>query len=394
MKITFNRSSNAPAYQQIADSVRRQVALRQVKHGERLPTIRNLAQELKLDPGTVARAYQELERDGTVTARGRSGSFITETQHRGRSARDRLATAVDRAILEGLGLGFTAEDIETAFATRLASWREQRQPVKRQPAPARTDLLRFSGSHDLAVELLVTRMKSLYPGVRLETSFVGSLAGLVALECGEADIAGAHLLDEESGQFNIPFIRRLMPGETVAVMNMVQRIQGLMVAPGNPKQIISLADLKRPEISFVNRQKGSGTRIYLDSQILRLGINPSQIRGFEREETTHVGVAMAVAESKADAGIGTQSAAASAGLDFIPLMKERYDLICLKDSFDRSPLAWLAVTVRSRDFKAMLNSMPGYDTGDTGEVRFVEPVPLPPSLKGRRNSYYEGQGLS
>jgi len=373
MEITLNRTSKAPAYQQIADSVRRQAALGQVKPGERLPTIRDLAQQLSLDPGTVARSYQELERDGIIVARRRSGSFIAETRERGRSSREHLATAVDRAILEGLGLGFAAEDIETAFAMRLASWRERRRPVKRQPAPARADLLRFSGSHDLAIELLVTHMKSLYPSVHLNASFVGSLAGLVALECGEADIAGAHLLDEESGQFNIPFIRRLMPSETVAVMNLVQRVQGLMTAPGNPKQIINLADLKRPDVAFINRQKGSGTRIYLDSHLLQLGISPSQIKGFEREETTHVGVATVVAEGKADAGIGTQSAAASDGLDFIPLMKERYDLMCLKDNFDRSPLAWLAVTVRSRDFKAMLNSMPGYDTSDTGEVRFVGP---------------------
>jgi len=390
MDITLNRAGKTPAYRQIADSVREQVALGRLKPGERLPAIRELAQRLGLDPGTVARAYQELERDGAITARGRSGSFIAETRP-GRSERDHLTAAIDRAILDGLGLGFSPEEIASAFATRLAGWRERRQPPKRQPVPVRTDLLRFSGSHDLAVELLVTHMKSLYPGVRLDTSFVGSLGGLVALECGEADIAGAHLLDEESGQFNIPFIRRLMPSETVAVVNLVQRIQGLMVAPDNPKQIISLADLKRPDVSFVNRQKGSGTRIYLDSQLLRLGISPDQIRGFECEETTHVGVAAAVAEGKADCGMGTQSAAAGAGLDFIPLMKERYDLICLKDHFDRSPLAWLTVTVRSRDFKVMLNSMPGYDTSDTGEVRFVGPIPsLPP--EGKRASYYGGQG--
>lgn len=375
MKIAVNRTINTPPSRQIADSIRRQIALGQVRAGERLPTIRGMAQQLGLDPGTVARAFQELERDGTIVTRGRSGSFITDTRNRGRPARDRLATAFDRAILEGLWLGFTTGDIEAAFAMRLAGWRERRQPVKRQKSPVTTDRLRFSGSHDLAIELMVTHMKSLYPGVRLETSFVGSLAGLVALECGEADIAGAHLLDEESGQFNIPFIRRLMPGETVAVINLVQRVQGLMTAPGNPKQIISLTDLKRPDITFINRQKGSGTRIYLDSQFLRLGINPDQIRGFKREETTHVGVAAAVAGGRADAGIGSQSAAAGSGLDFIPLMKERYDLICLKDSFDRSPLAGLAVTVRGRDFKAMLNSMPGYDTGETGEVRFVEPTP-------------------
>ncbi len=390
MDITLNRAGKAPAYQQIADFVRKQVALGQLRPGERLPAIRELAQRLGLDPGTVARAYQELERDGAIIARGRSGSFIAEARRLGRSERGHLTAAVDRAILDGLGLGFTHEEIASAFATRLAGWRERRQLAKRQPVPVRTDLLRFSGSHDLAVELLVTHMKSLYPGVRINTSFVGSLGGLVALECGEADIAGAHLLDEESGQFNIPFIRRLMPSETVAVMNLVQRIQGLMVAPDNPKQIISLADLKRPDVSFVNRQKGSGTRIYLDSQLLRLGISPDQIRGFEREETTHVGVAAAVAEGKADSGMGTQSAAASAGLDFIPLMKERYDLICLKEHFDRSPLAWLAVTVRSRDFKAMLNSMPGYDTSDTGEVRFVGPVPSL-SSEGEGASLYEGE---
>jgi putative molybdopterin biosynthesis protein len=352
-------------------------ALGKLTPGERLPSIRELAEELELDAGTVARAYRELEAEGVIVSRRGSGSFIAEPTVRKRATparRSKLETAVDRAILEGLGMGFSPPDIASAFTARLSEWRERREPSTLKPTESTpAGMVRFSGSHDLAVELLANQLKIAFPDIAVSTSFVGSLAGLVALECGGADIAGAHLYENESGQFNIPFVRKLLPNEAIAIMNLVQRVQGLMVRQGNPKHIISLSDLANPDITYVNRQKGSGTRIYLDSQLLKLGLNPASITGYGREETTHVGVASAIANGQADAGLGAQSAAAAAGLDFIPLIKERYDLIAHKERFDRSPLAWLAVTVRSRAFKEMLGATPGYDTSDTGEVRFVGP---------------------
>ena len=227
------------------------------------------------------------------------------------------------------------------------------------------------GSHDFAVELLVNHIGTLFPNLRFTTSFVGSMAGLVALECREANIAGAHLMDEETGEFNVPFVKRVLPNESVVLMNLVQRIQGLIVASDNPKHILGIEDLGRPDITFVNRQNGSGTRILLDSRLKRLGIAPADIKGYKREEKTHMAVASLIAEGRADVGLGTQSAASIAGLDFIPLVKERYDLIGLEEDFSRPPLDKLQEVVRSEAFRSMLRSIPGYDVSATGNVTMV-----------------------
>ena len=386
MTFKADLESGKSVYLQLADDIRRQVALRQLPRGARLPTIRSLARELGLDPGTVGRAYRELERDGVIVSRRGAGSFVSATPGEAPTAEERqkrLGLVVNRAILEALGLGFAAEDIETAFTLHLANWREQgtQSGKARRATPGQRKQIRFAGSHDLAVELLATHMGTLYPDVNLVTTFVGSLAGLVALEGRQADIAGAHLLDEESGQFNIPFVKRLMPNETVVLMNLVQRIQGLMLARKNPKQILGLKDLVRPDIAFVNRQRGSGTRILLDSQLLHLGIGSGKIRGYEQEEKTHTAVASLIAQGRADVGLGAQSAANALGLDFIPLMKERYDLVALKEVFERPPLRKLQEVVRSDSFRHMLSSIPGYDVTDTGKAKTVSPG----SMKGEQS---------
>jgi molybdate-binding protein/DNA-binding transcriptional regulator YhcF (GntR family) len=367
------------AYRQIADYVRTQVALGKLKPDERLPAIRELSRELKLDPGTVARAYRELEQEGTIVTRHGKGSFIAAAV-KGKSVTEprqrRLSVVVEKAILESLGLGFSVEDIETAFTLHLAGWRERRSPAdstkRHLPAiPRRT--IRFAGSHDLAVELLAVHLGTLNPGVHLTTSFVGSLAGLMALERNEADIAGAHLFDEETAEYNVSYVKKLMPNETVILLNLVQRIQGLMVKSGNPKHILSIRDLTRPDITFVNRQKGSGTRILLDAQLRHQGISQAKVKGYNREEITHSAVAGAVARDTADVGLGAQSSASAVGLDFIPLVKERYDLIMLKDIMESAPFNLIPEVVRSEAFLAMLGSMPGYDISETGRIITVHP---------------------
>lgn len=366
-------------YLQIADHFRRLVAVGRLRPGDRLPAIRELAQKLDLDPGTVARAYQELEREGVITGRRGGGSFVstvpiekylTEQQWK------RLGSLMERAILEALGLGFSTEEIGTAFTLRLAEWRERRiqsaPAMQAVTAPQANDIY-FFGSHDLAVELLASYLTTLYPDIRFSTSFVGSLAGLMALEYREADIAGAHLMDNESGEFNIPFIKRLMPNEVVVVINLVQRVQGLMLAPGNPKHITGIGDLKSPEITFVNRQKGSGTRILLDTQLLSLGIAANDVRGYEKEQKTHVAIATTVAQGEADAGLGAESAAIAAGLDFIPLTKERYDLVILQETLKRPQLKRVVEVVRDESFQKMLRSLSGYDLSETGTMVTVNP---------------------
>ncbi len=233
--------------------------------------------------------------------------------------------------------------------------------------------VRFLGSHDLAIELLASHVNTLHPEIHFRTSFVGSLAGLMALECRDADIAGSHLMDSESGEFNIPFIERLMPIETTVVINLVQRTQGLILAPGNPKNITGIPDLRRKDTVFVNRQKGSGTRMFLDSQLLILGITPTEIKGYEREEKSHVAVANLVAQGLADVGLGAQSAANAVSLDFIPLLKERFDLITFQQTFEEPDMQKVLEVVRSRDFQKMLGSMPGYDLSQTGSLFIVKP---------------------
>jgi putative molybdopterin biosynthesis protein len=195
----------------------------------------------------------------------------------------------------------------------------------------------------------------------------------MALEQGEADIAGAHLLDNESGEFNIPFIKRLMPNETVTLMNLMQRVQGLMLATRNPKHITGIKDLTRTDVTFVNRQKGSGTRMWLDSHLLSLGIAANNVRGYEREEKTHVAVSNIIAQGEADVGLGAQSSASVAGLDFIPLFKESYDLITLQGNFEQPRIQRIKEVVSSKSFQQMLNSMPGYDLSQTGNTITVKP---------------------
>ncbi|MBI4332937.1 MAG: GntR family transcriptional regulator [Chloroflexi bacterium] len=368
------------AYLQIANHVRILIATGKLRPGARLPAIREAARNLGIDPGTVARAYRVLANDGAISGRPGHGSFVSGGSGRKDIAerqQNRLEAAIERAVLEGLALGFTIEDIETSFTLRLAGWRERRgRPRSERPAaPHSMKEVRFRGSHDLAIELLGNHLSTLHPSLHLAAAFVGSLAGLVALECGQADIAGAHLFDQETGEFNIPFVRRLMPGERVILLNLMERVQGLMVARSNPKHIVGLEDLVRPDVTIVNRQKGSGTRILLDSRLLKMGIAGSRVKGYAREEKTHMAVASLVSQGKADAGMGAQSAANLAGLDFIPLLKERYDLIALETSFARPPLERIPEIVRSDGFRNMLRSLPGYDISGTGQMITVAPHP-------------------
>jgi molybdate-binding protein/DNA-binding transcriptional regulator YhcF (GntR family) len=365
------------AYNQIADYVRTQVALGNLKPDERLPAIRELSRELTLDPGTVARAYRELEKEGTIVTRYGKGSFIasaTKDKNINELRQKRLGVVVEKAILEALGLGFAVEDIETAFTLHMTGWRERRSPSdskKNQLYVRNNKSLRFVGSHDIAVELLAVHLSTFTPGVHLTTSFVGSLAGLIALERNEADIAGAHLFDEETGEYNIPHIKKLMPNETVVLINLVQRIQGLMVKPGNPKHILGIRDLIRPDITFVNRQKGSGTRILLDAQLRHQGISTAKVKEYGREETTHSAIASTIAEGDADVGLGAQSAASTAGLDFIPLVKERYDLVILQEKLSNPSVQKLVEAIRQESYQEMLRSIPGYDLTDTGVMTTV-----------------------
>jgi putative molybdopterin biosynthesis protein len=222
------------------------------------------------------------------------------------------------------------------------------------------------GSHDLTLDLLAQFLAS--RGVRLSSANAGSLGGLLALRRGEAHMAGAHLLEPATGEYNLPYVRQYLPQTPVIVLGFVDREQGLMVAPGNPKAIRSFADLVRPDLVFVNRQRGAGTRVLLDYHLKQGGILAERIRGYEREEYTHLAVAAQVASGAADCGLGIRAAALALGLDFIPVAREHYDLIIPVDQWDSPKLLSLRAVLAGSEFRAEVMRLPGYDVSRMGTL--------------------------
>jgi putative molybdopterin biosynthesis protein len=202
----------------------------------------------------------------------------------------------------------------------------------------------------------------------LASSNVGSLGGLLALQRGEAHLAGSHLLDAATGEYNLPFIRRYIKERAVVVVNLVHRIQGFIVPPGNPKTITTLADLTRQGITFVNRQRGSGTRVLLDYLLTQQVLTPEHIAGYEREEFTHMAVAVAIASGLADVGLGVRSAAHALDLDFIAIGEEQYDLLFLRSFFESNGGANLMDVIGSAGFRQAVETLGGYDASRSGEI--------------------------
>lgn len=224
------------------------------------------------------------------------------------------------------------------------------------------------GSHDLALDLLASHLRRFNPDARLVSANVGSLGGLLALKRGDAHIAGAHLLDEATGAYNRSFVARLLPGDDILLINLVYRDQGLIVARGNPLGLHDLIDLARPDVRFVNRQKGAGTRVLLDYHLKQRGIGSAQITGYEREEFTHMAVAAAVLSGSASVGLGIRAAAQALGLEFIPLFKERYDLVVPRRHWEGPLLAPLRQALTSSAYQQAVAALGGYDVGEMGTL--------------------------
>jgi molybdopterin molybdotransferase/putative molybdopterin biosynthesis protein len=222
------------------------------------------------------------------------------------------------------------------------------------------------GSHDLALDLLASHLRRFTPDARLVSANAGSLGGLLALKRGDAHLAGTHLLDEATGEYNRPFLARLLPDMDVLLIHLAGREQGLIVAPGNPQRIGDLDDLARPGVRFVNRQKGAGTRVLLDYHLKQRGISAERIVGYEREEYTHMAVAAAVLSGSASVGLGILAAARALELDFIPLFKERYDLAIPRRHWDSPLLTPLRQALSSAEYRQAVEGMGGYDLARMG----------------------------
>ncbi len=224
------------------------------------------------------------------------------------------------------------------------------------------------GSHDPLLDEVGNLLHMADPGLYMSSSHVGSMGGIMAVRRGEAHAAGCHLLDTETGRYNVSFLRKYFPRGGVKLVRCVGRNQGLMVAAGNPLGIRAFADIARPGLRYVNRQKGSGTRILADYLCRENGLDPESIYGYEREELTHTSVAAQIAGGSADAGMGIYSAAKLYGLDFLPICVEEYDLLIPDDAYDTPLVRRLLKVLKSDAFRTKLMDMGGYTLDRPGEI--------------------------
>lgn len=222
------------------------------------------------------------------------------------------------------------------------------------------------GSHDLTLDVLAQHLAG--RGRRLVSANVGSQGGLIALRREEAHLAGSHLLDPQTGEYNLSALKQYLPDLRVRLVKWVGREQGLIVARGNPKKITSLEDLARHDVCYINRQRGAGTRVLLDYHLQQLGIIPENVRGYDQEEYTHLSVAAAIASGRGDCGLGVTAAAQALELDFIPLFHERYDLVIPCQFLESDLLTPIFDLATDSKFHKAIQSLPGYDTREMGKI--------------------------
>lgn len=357
-------------YHQITEAIRKQIMLGELKPGDRLPPVREMMVRWNCTIGTVQRAYQELAAQGLVTSRAGQGTHVVNRPPPQEDTPMRRLNLVHRAedfLLEVLTAGYEAGEIEDAVRQALDRWRAVAQQV---PVPT-ADLLRFFGSHDPAVAWLATHFAEIAPGYTLQLNFTGSLGGLIALAEGKADLAGCHLWDQETDTYNAPFVRRVLPGRRVALVTLSHRRLGLILPAGNPSNVHGMSDLQRPELRFVNRQAGSGTRVWLDAVLHQQKITAGEIRGYQDEKLTHTEVARLVAEGQADVGIGLEASALAYNLGFVLLTRERYDLAILEEGFFSPAVQRLVGWLQGKEAQALFARLGGYEGGAAGAVEWV-----------------------
>lgn len=230
----------------------------------------------------------------------------------------------------------------------------------------------FMGSHDLAFERLSSAFESHKAGSKLLTLPIGSVDGLIALRQGAAHLSGCHLFDPDSKRYNSPFIKHFFPDQPITTVTLAHRIQGIIISEGNPKEISALEDLARKEIRFINRNSGSGTRIWLDQQLGEIGLKPKNINGYAHETNSHSSVSHAIKSGLADMGIGLIAAAAEKRLDFIPLFEEQYDLVFTEEQFQKEDTQMLLALLASGEYRKSINNLTGYSTRRSGRITEVK----------------------
>ena len=242
-------------------------------------------------------------------------------------------------------------------------------PPPQRFQPIATEKLIISGQ-DISLDLLANAVGKSGAVHRPLRSYTGSLNSLIAMYGGEADIVSTHLFDGDTGAYNIPYVKRILTGRQYIVINLLSRPAGLFVQKNNPKNIRTWADFNKPNVKMVNREIGSGARILLDEKLRLEGIIPHNIDGYDQEEMNHIAVASKVASGIVDVGVGIEKAAAMVGVDFIPLVQERYDLVMYKTPENEYVRDAILTILRSREFQSEIGAIGGYDLSLTGTIMY------------------------
>lgn len=243
----------------------------------------------------------------------------------------------------------------------------------RQKSERIAGALLASGSNDPVLDILQTCLRKAHPDLYVFSANMGSMEGLAALERGFTDIAWSHLLDPVTGEYNIPYLARVAPGVKAVVVNLFYRELGFVVARNNPMRITAFADLARQGVRFVNRQAGSGTRLLLDQRLGEEGITGERIGGYDQEVYTHIEVGLAVLAGEADTGIATAAVSTLLGLDFIPITRERFDMICDQSTFFQKGVQALMEVLNSGVFRKRVENLGSYDFSSAGRILYAKP---------------------
>lgn len=270
----------------------------------------------------------------------------------------------------GRKMRIEASDLENYIhKSKGSSPAAESQPVKSpEPYPLAKEQLILCGQ-DIILDILTRHLEKALPAVRCLRNYIGSIDGLLALYHGTANAVTTHLWDSDTDSYNLPYVRRLLPGQHTVVINLAYRMEGFYVAKGNPKHILTWQDLTSSSVRFVNREPGSGARVLLDEQLRLLGIQNAGIYGYTHEEMSHLAVASCVGRNEADVGLGIEKAALQVqGIDFIPLQREQYDLVIRKETMETALMKNLLTILRSASFRSEVSGIGGYDLTRTGEI--------------------------
>jgi molybdate-binding protein/DNA-binding PadR family transcriptional regulator len=315
---------------------------------------REFGPDWRIDFGQLYRELARMEREGWVKAR-------SEIKTRGPARKVRSITPSGRRELAR----WAGKTVAPARRRdELSVWRRFVQT----PDGAVGRALVAIGNDDFVLQLLARTLAVEHPQIRFEMASAASIAGLNALREGQADLAGIHLLDLDSGEYNIPYVKYLLPEDSIVLVTLAHREQGLLLAPGNPLNVRGVRDLARRPVRLINRRRGAGTRLLLYHALRRARVDPSDIKDYNREAPTHDALAATIASGNADAGPGIRAAAEKWHLSFVPLGEERYDLAIPRTVFESPQLRPLLEVLHNKAFRRSAGNIPGYDVSRLGTI--------------------------